>query len=104
VCAATGTPTRRCRRREPAGRNSPGGAIIDYWLGTSVSGAVTFEILDNRGAVVRRYSSGGVAQPPDSELNIPTYWIQSTDIPAANARLRHASLPELGAIPDSARH
>ena len=62
---------------EPAGRNPPDGAIIDYWIGQGSSpNAVTLEILDAHGALVRRFSSADVAPPPDSELNVPAYWVK----------------------------
>jgi len=76
---------------EPAGRNPPDGAMIDYQLDgkVSASGRVTLEIVDPTwGAVVRRLSStewSGIrrfssADPPDpvnaKELNVPTYWVR----------------------------
>jgi hypothetical protein len=62
---------------EPSGRNPPDGAIIDYWIGAgSPPNAVSLEILDARGALVRRFSSADVAPPPDTELNVPTYWVK----------------------------
>ncbi|HEY6048238.1 MAG TPA: hypothetical protein VIV07_04235, partial [Sphingomicrobium sp.] len=41
----------------PVGENPPDGAVIDYWLGSGLSGPVTLEIRDSSGAVVRRFSS-----------------------------------------------
>ncbi|MDE3053864.1 MAG: glycosyl hydrolase [Gemmatimonadota bacterium] len=41
-----------------AGGNAPGGALIDYYLGSAAAGPVTLEILDANGAVVNRYSNG----------------------------------------------
>jgi len=41
----------------PAGENPPPGAILDYYLPGTAVGAVTLEILDAQGAVVRAYSS-----------------------------------------------
>src|SRR6185312_7569114 len=62
---------------EPSGRNPPDGAIIDYWIGAgSPPNALSLEILDGRGALVRRFSSADVAPPPDTELNVPTYWVK----------------------------
>ncbi|MBA3672194.1 MAG: glycoside hydrolase, partial [Gemmatimonadaceae bacterium] len=62
-------------QEEPAGQNPPEGAIIDYRLGADASD-VTLEILDARGAVVRRFSSRDPAEPIDTTLNIPLYWIR----------------------------
>jgi hypothetical protein len=63
---------------EPAGQNPPDGAIIDYYLsGTPPpSAAVTLEILDSAGKLVRRYSSTDKADPPKDEGQIPWYWIR----------------------------
>jgi hypothetical protein len=41
----------------PVGENPPEGAIIDYWLGPDVHGAVALEIRDSNGALVRRFLS-----------------------------------------------
>jgi photosystem II stability/assembly factor-like uncharacterized protein len=64
---------------EPAAENPPDGAIVDYYLGHAASGAVTVEILDAQGQVVRRFSSAD--QPDISEANlkkqlIPLYWLR----------------------------
>jgi hypothetical protein len=62
---------------EPAGKNPPDGAMIDYVLPEGTTGPVTIEIQDSAGKLVRRFSS---ADRPDTvnehELNIPTYWIR----------------------------
>jgi photosystem II stability/assembly factor-like uncharacterized protein len=64
---------------EPAGKNPPDGAMIDYYLKEGSPDSVTLEILDAQGKQVRRYSS---ADQPESvnekELAIPTYWIRPT--------------------------
>jgi hypothetical protein len=61
---------------EPHGQNPPDGAIIDYVVPQS-GGAVTLEILDSSGKVVRRYSSADQPQPIDpKELNVPMYWVR----------------------------
>jgi photosystem II stability/assembly factor-like uncharacterized protein len=61
---------------EPAGRNPPDGAILDYYLAQPAPGPVTLEVLDGRGRLVRRWSSADPAQPPDSGLNIPMWWVR----------------------------
>jgi photosystem II stability/assembly factor-like uncharacterized protein len=64
---------------EPAGQNPPNGAIIDYYLAQPASGAVTLEILDAQGKVVRRYASTDKPEPTEEELKkqlIPLYWIR----------------------------
>jgi len=66
---------------EPVGENPPDGAMIDYQLGNNVSGAVTLEIKDARGNLVRHYSSSDSATLPDSkDLEIPAYWVRPIQI------------------------
>jgi photosystem II stability/assembly factor-like uncharacterized protein len=62
---------------EPAGKNPPDGAIINYYLKESASGPVTLEILDQKGNLVRRFSSADKPEPVDEKsLDVPTYWIR----------------------------
>lgn len=64
---------------EPAGKNPPDGAIIDYSLPQSVNGPVTLEIIDSSGKVVRRYSSTDKPAVTQEELEkqlIPLYWLR----------------------------
>jgi len=61
---------------EPAGENPPEGAMIDYSLGENNAGAVTLEIKDSKGEVVRRYASTDPVPPEDSKLKIPRYWVR----------------------------
>jgi photosystem II stability/assembly factor-like uncharacterized protein len=71
---------------EPAGRNPPDGAIIDYFLKSKASGPVTLEILDAKNNPVRRFASTDKPEPVrDEELDIPTYWIRPTPILSAEA-------------------
>ncbi|MFL6227501.1 MAG: VPS10 domain-containing protein [Pyrinomonadaceae bacterium] len=67
-------------RDEPFAENPPYGAIIDYYLKSNASGAVTLEILDPSGAVVRRYSSEDRQTPVDpNTLNIPASWVRTPE-------------------------
>src|SRR6266550_233021 len=60
---------------EPAGENPPDGAMIDYFL--AEDSAVTLEIKDKKGNLVRRYSSADLPVLPDAKkLKIPRYWIR----------------------------
>ena len=61
---------------EPAGQNPPDGALIHYFLKSAARGAVTLEILDAQGAVVRKYSSDDPPEPLVEGRNIPDYWIR----------------------------
>jgi photosystem II stability/assembly factor-like uncharacterized protein len=62
---------------EPAGKNPPDGAMIDFLLNSATSSPVVLEISDSSGKLVRRFSS---ADKPDvvdpNRVNIPTYWIR----------------------------
>jgi hypothetical protein len=73
---------------EPAGRNPPDGAVIDYYLPQDAKGAVTIEVLDDKGTVVRRVSStdpvGFSAAEREKEL-IPAYWIRQPKALATTA-------------------
>jgi photosystem II stability/assembly factor-like uncharacterized protein len=73
-------------RDEPLAENPPYGAIIDYYLRSNVAGAVTLEILDPSGAVVRRYSSEDRATPVDpNTLNIPAFWVRPPETLSSSA-------------------
>jgi hypothetical protein len=61
---------------EPAGRNPPDGAILDYYLPGPVAGPLTLEVRDRAGKLVRRFSSAAAPEAPDSGLNIPTDWVR----------------------------
>ncbi|MGI8745362.1 MAG: glycoside hydrolase [Bryobacteraceae bacterium] len=61
---------------EPAGKNPPDGAILDYYIGAEASGAVMLEVLDSAGKLVRRYSSDDPVEPLDPMLAIPAYWVR----------------------------
>ena len=64
---------------EPAGKNPPDGAIIDYYLGSAPASnfPVMLEIYDSAGSLVRRYSSSDKPEEVDPKrLAVPTYWIR----------------------------
>jgi photosystem II stability/assembly factor-like uncharacterized protein len=55
-------------RRPPSGQNPPAGILIDYYLPAPATGAITLEIADAAGKVVRHLSSvssKGPVQPPE---------------------------------------
>jgi photosystem II stability/assembly factor-like uncharacterized protein len=60
---------------EPAGKNPPDGAILYYTL-KAATNPLTLEILDSTGRVVRHFSSMDKPEPPDPQLNVPTYWLR----------------------------
>ncbi|MEJ2145127.1 MAG: glycoside hydrolase [Acidobacteriota bacterium] len=72
----------------PAGENPPDGAILDYYLARPSSGAVTLEILDTSGKLVRRYSSEDVYGPSEKDLSkqlIPLYWLRPPRVLSTDA-------------------
>lgn len=74
----------------PAGENPPDGAVINYYLRTPPSGpvtleAVTLEIRDAAGKMVRKYSSSDKPDPVDPMLNIPAYWVRPSQVLSAGA-------------------
>jgi photosystem II stability/assembly factor-like uncharacterized protein len=61
---------------EPAGKNPPDGAIINYRLGADSKTPVVLEILDATGKTIRTFSSADSVEPMDTHLNVPTYWLR----------------------------
>src|SRR5262249_36836569 len=63
---------------EPVGANPPDGAVIDYYLPSAAS-AVSLEILDGQGHVVRRYAHNDPDEITHEDLQkqlIPLYWVR----------------------------
>ncbi|PYX95528.1 MAG: glycoside hydrolase [Acidobacteria bacterium] len=61
----------------PAGKNPPDGAMLDYFLKSPATGAVSLEILDGAGKLVRRFSSADKPKPlNEKEVVVPTYWVR----------------------------
>jgi photosystem II stability/assembly factor-like uncharacterized protein len=61
---------------EPVGQNPPDGAIVDYVLAAKPAAAVTLEILDEKGDVVRRFGSDDKPDPLVEPLVVPAYWVR----------------------------
>jgi photosystem II stability/assembly factor-like uncharacterized protein len=71
---------------EPTAENPPRGAVVDYYLKSAATGAVSIEILDSRGAVVRRYASDDPVEPPDlQKIAVTPNWAPPPAPPAASA-------------------
>jgi len=67
-------------RDEPLAENAPYGAVIDYYLKAAASGPVVLEILDQSGALVRRYSSEDKTPQVNPEtLSIPAFWVRAPE-------------------------
>jgi len=60
---------------EPAGKNPPDGAIIDYYLKAQARGAITLDIVNDDGNIIRHYSSDDTLLPMPA-FNIPSYWVR----------------------------
>ena len=70
-------------QEEPSGQNPPDGAIINYYLNEKAS-AVSLEILDDKGTLIRKYSNRDTLYKIPN-VNIPPYWIRPQEILSANA-------------------
>jgi photosystem II stability/assembly factor-like uncharacterized protein len=68
---------------EPWAHNPPDGAIIDYHLGSGVSGDVKLEVVEASGRVIRTYSSRDTSMAPADLGNTPAYWIRPTQVLSA---------------------
>ncbi len=49
----------------------PAGAMIDYWVSSPPVGALTLDILDAKGAVVRSFSSDSARAGPTGRVGVP---------------------------------
>jgi photosystem II stability/assembly factor-like uncharacterized protein len=91
---------------EPSGRNPPDGAVIDYYLPQGAKGAVTIEVLDSTGAVLRHVSStdsvGFSAAEREKEL-IPQYWIRQPKPLATTAGMHRFVWDLRGTTPRAVR-
>jgi photosystem II stability/assembly factor-like uncharacterized protein len=86
---------------EPMGENPPRGAVVDYYLKRAVSGRLALEILDAKGAVVRRYASDDKAHPPDLQrIRTTPDWAPASEPPSAAAGLHRFVWDLHGAVPD----
>jgi photosystem II stability/assembly factor-like uncharacterized protein len=70
---------------EPAGKNPPDGAIINYRLAQDPKAPVVLEIVNGSGGVVRAFSSADSVEPIETDLNVPTYWVRPQQRLASNA-------------------
>jgi len=68
-------------RDEPLTENEPSGALIDYYLGSDVSGPVTLEIVNAAGETIRKFSSDDKTTPTDpNTLDIPAFWVRTPPV------------------------
>jgi photosystem II stability/assembly factor-like uncharacterized protein len=81
--AFQGTPE---PKDEPAGENPPSGALLDYFLQSSSPAAISIEILDSKGELVRRFASDEEAKRPDvARIQITPDWVAVAPPPGTSA-------------------
>jgi len=90
---------------EPAGKNPPDGAMIDFYLNSAASGTVVVDISDDTGKLVWHFSSADEAEVVDAgQLNIPTYWIRPPQVLSRQAGMHRFVWNLRYPLPDSLRH
>ncbi|HEV2352209.1 MAG TPA: glycoside hydrolase [Terriglobia bacterium] len=90
---------------EPAGKNPPDGALLDYYLKSATSGPVRLEILSHSGELVRRFSSTDTPEAVnEAEMNVPTYWVKPSRVLSAKAGMHRFVWDLRYPPPESARH
>ena len=70
---------------EPRGENPPVGAVLDYVLPAGANGPVTLEIVDEAGAVVRRFASDESPPAPPEGVYFTDFWLGTRPRPGAGA-------------------
>ncbi len=88
---------------EPVGQNPPDGAILDYVLPTKPAPPVTLEILDEKGALVRRFSSDDAPEPLVEPLIVTRSWARPPRILPATPGM-HRFVWDLRFPPPRAKH
>lgn len=77
---------------EPAAKNPPDGAVVDYFLGQPASAPVTLEVLDAAGQVVRRYSSADQPEQTPEQMKweriAPVWWRKFKALPTTEGMHR----------------
>jgi hypothetical protein len=81
--------------------NPPSGAILDYFVKSAKASPLVLEILDDRGQLVRRYSSDDKPPQPDlRRIQTTPDWVPVHEAPSASAGMHrfvwdlHYELPE----------
>ena len=72
---------------EPHALNPPAGAIIYYSLGAKPSSAITLEVANAAGRVVRHYSSAPIPALTEAPPPVPNYWLEVPQPMPTNAGL-----------------
>jgi photosystem II stability/assembly factor-like uncharacterized protein len=63
----------------PEGLNPPAGAVIDYWLGKGAHGAVTLEVYNFTGQLVRRFASDEAPEHAQAFRYFEEEWLRPTE-------------------------
>ncbi len=71
----------------PHGKNPPTGAIIDYYLKSESHKAITLDIFDQKGNLIRHFSSNDKSNVNSEQLYFMTRWL-----PKFRALTKHAGL------------
>jgi photosystem II stability/assembly factor-like uncharacterized protein len=88
---------------EPMGENPPRGAVLHYYLKAAAAGPrrVVLEILDAKGAIVRRYASDDRPQPPDLQtIRTTPDWAPVSEPPSAASGLHRFVWDLHDTVPD----
>jgi hypothetical protein len=86
---------------EPMGENPPRGAVLHYYLKTAATGRLTLEILDAKGAVIRRYASDDKSLPPDLQsIRTTPDWAPASVPPSGSAGLHRFVWDLHGEVPN----
>jgi photosystem II stability/assembly factor-like uncharacterized protein len=87
---------------EPVGQNPPDGAILDYVLAAQPAAPVTLEILDERGALVRRFASDDPPEPLVDPLVVAASWVRPPRVLPATPGM-HRFVWDLRFLPPSTK-
>ncbi|MFZ9686503.1 MAG: hypothetical protein ACO3AW_00915 [Chitinophagaceae bacterium] len=71
---------------EPAGKNPPDGAMIEFYLSENTA-SVELEILNENGKLVRKFTSNDTLYKIPA-VNIPLYWIRPQQLLSTNAGMQ----------------
>jgi photosystem II stability/assembly factor-like uncharacterized protein len=92
---------------EPAGKNPPDGAMIDYFL-KSAADFAELEIFDSGGKLLRAFSSDDKPEVTEEQLrqdlNVPLYWVRGPRKLSAAAGMHRFVWDLRTAPPKSLRH
>jgi hypothetical protein len=70
---------------EPAGKNPPTGAVLDYWLAADATTPVRLTVRDAQGTVVKTFDSSAPAEGFPADRYFTERWIGIAPVPSAKA-------------------